>query len=194
MKKIFVTIIILFSISTFVNAQRNPMSIGVSATFSIPVGDFNDIATMGYGLKGNFFYGISKKFELTGSAGFISWGRDIPTITEILKAEANGSFTSIPIMAGARLYFPQRELMPYATVELGMHVFGISDYTITIDGKETKYKGSTNVDFGFGFGGGVAYEITDGFKIDGNIKYNNINDINSIAHITMELGFLFQVN
>jgi opacity protein-like surface antigen len=194
MKKLFVTILILFSISTFTNAQRNPMSVGASATFSIPMGDFNDIATMGFGLKGNFIYGVSRKFEVTGSIGFISWGRDIPTITEVLKAEADGSFTSIPVMVGARLYFPQRELMPYATIELGLHIFGISDYTLTISDVKTKYKGSTNVDFGFGFGGGAVYEITDGFKVDGNLKYNIINEESSIAHLTMELGFLFGIN
>ncbi len=194
MKKLFITILILFAISTGNFAQRNPMSVGVSGIFSIPMGEFNDIATMGYGLKGNFLFGISRKFEATGSVGFISWGRDIPTITEILEAQADGSFISIPIMVGARLYFPQRNLMPYATIELGLHIFGISDYTITISDVKTKYKGSTNVDFGFGFGGGAVYEISDGFKLDGNLKYNIINEESSIAHLTMELGFVFGIN
>jgi len=194
MKKLLFTILILFAVSVGNYAQRNPMSVGVSGTFSIPMGDYNDIATMGYGLKGNFLYGISRKFEVTGSIGFISWGRDIPTITEVLKAQADGSFTSIPVMVGARLYFPQRNLMPYATVELGLHIFSISDYTITIADEETKYKGSTNVDFGFGFGGGAVYEISDGFKVDGNLKYNIINEESSIAYLTMELGLIFVIN
>ncbi len=194
MKKLLASIALLLFTTTFMNAQRNPIYVGVNAIFSIPIAEFNDIATMGFGIKGNFIYGISRKFEATGSIGFISWGRDIPTITENFKAQADGSFTSIPVMIGARLYFPQRNLMPYALIEAGLHIFGISDYSITINNVETKYKGATNVDFGFGFGGGAVYEISDGFKVDGNLKYNIINNNGSKAHLTMELGLLFGIN
>ncbi len=193
MKKLFVTALILFSFISL-QAQRNPMSIGVNAEVSIPLGDFSNIASMGFGLNGKFIYGLSDVFETTGSIGFISWTRDVPTITEVIEASVDGSFTSIPIMAGLRYYFPQRNLMPYATAELGLQIFTTSDYTITISKIDTKYTGATDVNFGFAFGGGAVYEVSKGFKIDGNLKYNVISAESSLAHLTLQVGVLFGIN
>ena len=194
MKKIIVTTLILFSFISL-QAQRNPMSVGGNAEVSVPLGDFSDIASMGFGLNGAFIYGISEVFEATGSLGFISWSRDIPTITETIDASTDGSFTSIPILAGVRYYFPQRNLMPYATVELGLHIFSTSDYTITISEVETNLEGATDVNFGFAFGGGAVYEVSKGFKVDGSLKYNIINgDPSSLTHLTLRAGVIFDIN
>ena len=171
------------------------MSVGVNAEVSVPLGDFSDIASMGFGVNGAFIYGISEVFEATGSLGFISWSRDIPTITETIDASTDGSFTSIPILAGVRYYFPQRNLMPYATVELGLHIFSTSDYTITISEVETNLEGATDVNFGFAFGGGAVYEVSKGFKVDGSLKYNIINgDPSSLTHLTLRAGVIFDIN
>ncbi|MCP5064171.1 MAG: porin family protein [Ignavibacteriae bacterium] len=194
MKKIFVTVLVLFAFISL-HAQRNPMSVGVNAEVSVPLGDFSDIASMGFGLNGAFIYGISDVFETTGSLGFISWSRDIPTITETLEASADGSFTSIPLLVGARYYFPQRSLMPYAAFEIGLHIFSTSDYTISIANVETTLEGATDVNFGFAFGGGAVYEVSKGFKVDGSLKYNIINgDPSSLAHLTLRAGVLFGIN
>lgn len=194
MKKIFIPVLILFCFISL-HAQRNPMSAGVNAEVSVPLGDFSDIASMGFGLNGAFIYGISEVFEATGSLGFISWSRDIPTISELIETSADGSFTSIPIMAGARYYFPQRNLMPYAALELGLHIFSTSDYIITISDVESKFDGTTDVNFGFTFGGGAVYEVSKGFKVDGSLKYNIINgDPSSLTHLTLRVGVLFGIN
>lgn len=194
MRKLFVTVLLLFSFITL-QAQRNPMSVGVNAAVSIPMGDFNDVATMGFGLNGTFLYGVSEVFEVGGSVGFISWDGDKVEI-ENTSVEATESSTDIPILAGLRYYFPQRNLKPYATAELGMHIFTSSGTKSIIGGVETATtKGETNVYFGFVFGGGAIYEVSKGFNIDGSIRYNIINgDPDSFTHLTLQVGVLFGIN
>jgi len=194
MKKIFFTALILFSFISL-QAQRNPMSVGVNAAVSIPMGDFNDVATMGFGLNGTFLYGVSEVFEVGGSVGFISWDGDKVEI-ESTSVEATESSTTIPILAGIRYYFPQRNLKPYATAELGMHVF-TSSATETIVGGAAPVttKGETNVYFGYSLGGGAVYEVSKGFNVDGNLKYNIISgDPDSFSHLTLQVGVLFGIN
>lgn len=75
MKKIF-TIVLLFTLSTFSLAQMNNMAVGLNGTISVPIGDFNDVAKMGFGVSGSFYYELMDNFEATGSLGFLSWGGD----------------------------------------------------------------------------------------------------------------------
>ena len=85
--------------------------------------------------------------------------------------------------------------MPYATFELGLHIFSTSDYTITISEVETNLEGATDVNFGFAFGGGAVYEVSKGFKVDGSLKYNIINgDPSSLTHLTLKAGVIFDIN
>ena len=193
MKKIFVTTLILFSFISL-QAQRNPMTVGVNAAVSIPMGDFNNSTTMGFGLNGIFLYGVSEVFEIGGSLGFISWDGD-ETEFGNTTTKATESTTTIPILAGMRYYFPQRKLMPYATAELGLHIFTSSTLVDIKEGAEVpNKKGVTSVSFGFAFGGGAVYEVSKGFKVDGNLKYNIINADPGASHLTLQVGVLFGIN
>ncbi len=196
MKKLFATIALLLFTTTFMNAQRNPMYVGVGPLITIPIGEFNNTTSMGLGIKGNFIYRISKKFEATGSIGYISWGPDKTTIATT-TVEATESTTAIPILIGTRFYFPQKNLMPYALIEFGVNIFTFPPTTTVIAGTEDKNaatKVDTTVDFGYALGGGATYEISDGFKVDGSLKYNIINSGKSNPHITMQIGFLIGIN
>ena len=197
MKKIFVTTLILFSFISLQAQKRNSMTIGVNAAVSIPMGDFNDVATMGFGLNGIFLYGVSDVFEIEGELGFVSWNGDKVEIASTV-VEATESSADIPILAGIRYYFPQRNLKPYATAKLGMHIFTSSSTKTEVKGVEdieAATKGETNVFFGFVLGGGAVYEVSKGFLIDGALNYNIINGTpDSFTHLTLQIGVLFGIN
>lgn len=194
MKKLFTVLFTFSLLSQITFAQMNNMSIGLNGTLSIPIGDFNDIAKMGYGLSGSFFYELSERFEATGTLGFISWGADKIEVANT-SVEATESQTTIPILVGARYYFEDRELNPYATAELGLHIFSSPGTKSVINGFETDLtKGETNLNFGFGFGGGVVYELDSSIKVDGNLMYNVISAEQSLGHFALELGIIIGIN
>lgn len=194
MKKIYTVLITIFLFSQISLAQMNNMAVGLNGTLSVPIGDFNDVAKMGYGLSGSFLYELSDRFEATGTLGFISWGGDKIEIGNT-SVEATESMTTIPFLIGGRYYFDDKELSPYAGGELGMHIFsssGTSSISGGINIGETK--GETNVYFGFGFGGGAVYELDSSFKLDGSLQYNIINAENSQGFFSLEFGFIVVIN
>lgn len=194
MKKIYTVIFTIFLFSQISLAQMNNMSIGFNGTLSVPIGDFNDIAKMGFGLSGSFFYDLSDKLQATGTLGFISWGADKIEVGNT-SVEATESHTTIPILAGARFYFDDKELSPYAAAELGLHIFSSPGTKSVISGVETDLtKGETNLYFGFGFGGGAVYELDNSIKIDGNLMYNIISAEQSTGSFALELGLIIGIN
>lgn len=193
MKKLL-TILIFSTLSTISIAQMNNMAVGLNGTISVPIGDFNDVAKMGFGVSGSFFYELMDNFEATGSIGFLSWGGDK---LEILgsSAEVQGSFTSIPILVGGRYILNGDNLIPYISGELGFHIFSTPDQEITLnDVVYDSDKGETNLNFGFGIGGGVLYELSREVKIDGGLKYNIISADDSIGHFSLSVGFIVGIN
>lgn len=190
MKKILTIFAALIIISNLSFAQMSNMAIGLNGTLSIPVGDFNDVAKMGFGVAGSFFYDLSDYFQFTGTVGYLAWGGDKIEIGNT-SIEATEPATSIPILVGARYYLDDKELNPYISGELGLHVFTSASTQTTQNGVELpKIKGDSNPYFGFGLGGGFVYELSNDIKVDGNLQYNIINAEESIGHFTLEVGFI----
>lgn len=195
MKKI-VLVLFIFLFGSFVtNAQWNTMFVGLNGTLSLPLGDFSDIASTGYGVSGNFYYTVSENFDVTGSLGFISWNRDAGQLSESVSAEASGTKLTIPILVGGRYYFEGDNLKPFGAAKFGFHIFNSSDYKVTVNNVVLlDEKGETNVNFGFSLGGGAIYEITKTFNFEGALMYNVISGDNSLAHLTIDLGFKIAID
>lgn len=194
MKKLL-TILIFSTLSTISIAQMNNMAVGLNGTISVPIGDFNDVAKMGFGVSGSFFYELMDNFEATGSIGFISWGGDKLDLPAGFASEANGSFTTIPILIGGRYILEGDNLLPYISAELGFHIFSTPKHEVTLnDVIEESTKDNTDFNFGFGIGGGVLYELSREVKIDGGLKYNIISSDDSIGHFSLSVGFIVGIN
>ncbi len=190
MKKILTISIALFLFSNILFGQMSNTAIGLNGTFSIPIGDFNDVAKMGYGVSGSFFYNLSDYFQFTGTVGYLAWGGDKIEIGNTIL-EATEPATSIPILVGARYYLDDKELNPYISGELGLHVFTSAGTKSETGGVETdKVKGETNPYFGFGLGGGFVYELSNDIKVDSNLQYNIINAEEAIGYFALEIGFI----
>lgn len=190
MKKIFTFLFAATLISNTALAQMSNSAIGLNGTLSIPVGDFNDVAKMGYGISGSFFYSLSDYFQFTGTLGYIAWGGDKIEIGNT-TLEATDTHVSIPILVGGRFYLDDKELNPYISGELGLHIFTSASTQTSIAGiAQPKVKGDTNPYFGFGLGGGAIYELSNDIKLDGNLQYNIISSEESIGFFTLEVGFI----
>lgn len=193
MKKIYKPIILIFLISTILQAQTSNKAIGLNGTISVPIGNFNDIAKIGFGASGTFFYELSNNFEATGSLGFISWGADKISVGNT-SIEATESAVTIPLLIGGRYYFNHNIFTPYISGEVGMQIFSSSATQAVVANIETeKIDGETNVYFGFGLGGGIKYQLDTTVFFDANLQYNNISAKESIGHIALEIGFIIGI-
>lgn len=103
-------------------AQMDDMAVGLNGTLSVPIGDFNDIAKMGFGVSGTFYYDLSDNFQFTGTLGYLAWGGDKLNLAGIATQESKSSFTTIPVLAGFRYIFQGDNLLPYVSGELGLNV------------------------------------------------------------------------
>lgn len=190
-KHILLLIFIVISISLF--AQENDKSIRINGIISMPVGDFNDVAKIGFGASGTYLYKLSNNFQAKGSIGFVSWGGDKISIGNT-SIEATESAMTIPILIGGRFYLDNNIFSPYITGELGMHIFSSSTTKAVVSGFETdRINGDTNVYFGLGFGGGTIYQLDTSVFLDATLEYNIISAKESIGHFALMLGFIIGI-
>lgn len=176
MKKAILVLFVLVFFAASANAQSGKMYVGGQVGISLPMGDFSDAYNMGFGFLGNFYYGINQNIELTGSLGYLHWGLD--------AEGADGGFSDVPLLAGARYYFQRSAFTPYALAELGLHFRSFSfevPFFGTIDESDTE--------FGLGFGAGFLYDL-GAMQLDVNAKINIISDQN---HITLLGGLRFPI-
>jgi len=176
MKKVIFVILVLFFFLGNVNAQKGKMAVGGQVGLSFPMGDFGDLASMGWGFIGNYFYGVTPEIDLTGTIGYYSWGGDVEG-TDL-------SFSDVPVIVGARYYFQRAEFTPYGMADLGLHFMsGGFTYVNPFTGQSTTVDNS-NTEFGLGLGGGFLYNIGE-MMLDVNLKFNIISESN---HFTLMAG------
>ncbi|NOX18452.1 MAG: hypothetical protein GXO87_09270 [Chlorobi bacterium] len=163
MKKLFILMFALVLLAGTTQAQKGAMAVGVQAGLSLPMGSFSDAASLGFGGMGSFIYGINKSIDLVGSIGYITYTTDVD----------GWSWSTIPILAGARYYFGNGATRFYGLANIGIYA---SSSTVTVDlgpyfGGSQSYSASSS-DFGFSFGGGVKLPIGKTMFFDANAKYN----------------------
>ena len=180
MKKFLAVLFVVFLVAGFSNAQGK-IALGVNAGIALPMGDFGDGYDMGFGGNGLFVYHASPNVDVTGSVGYLTWsGKD---------ALDGATFSSIPVLVGARYLFGQGKFNPYIGAELGMH-FSSSDYEIM----GVSYSASDSF-FGWVAGAGFLYQIGNNMDLDVAAKYNSISSEGSASdYVSVFVGLLFGLN
>jgi opacity protein-like surface antigen len=193
MIKKYILLLVFFLSSNLLFAQENEKAIEINGIISFPIGDFNDIAKVGFGASGTYMYRLSNNFEATGSIGFITWGGDKIEVGNT-SFEATESAMTIPILFGGRFYLNKNIYTPYISGELGMHIFSSSATKAVVGNIETdKIDGESNVYFGYGIGGGTTYQLDTRVFLDANLQYNIINAKESIGHFALKFGFIIGI-
>jgi len=181
MKQLLSIVLLAVLFTGFINAQGK-MAVGVQAGVAIPMGDFGDGYKMGFGGQGNFAYHINPMLDVTGSIGYLTWS----------GKEADYSFSSVPVMVGARYAFGKGNLNPYASGELGLHFSSFSVPEVVIPGFGTIGGGSSSsTDLGIALGVGFLYQLSPKLDLDINAKFNNIfSEGSSTNFISIMAGVL----
>src|SRR5699024_9762350 len=144
-----------FMLSVNLHAQEGFHKINVGADLAIPVGDFGDVSSIGFGASGKVYYGLSNEMNITGLIGY----QHFP----YKESEISGGVNIIPLMFGFDYDFGGFYLEPRLGLNFTSVKVSFMGYSDTVS--ETK--------FGLGLGGG--YRITDW---DISAHYNIIEHLN----------------
>ena len=104
---IIYTTLLLLSSSSFAQSK---FALSVTGGINFSLSDFADKYGSGYNGTATFLYSAGVSTDLTISIGYNKWNKE------------DVSFTSIPLMAGFRFYFPVLGLKLYLPGYLGLHL------------------------------------------------------------------------
>ncbi len=177
MKKLLVInaiIMMFFSVTMPVHAQQ--MKAGVQIGAAIPVGDWGDWVSTGFGGIGTFHYELKPEITLTGAIGYYSFGSK-NDISDLIGSYGDYSYSVVPIVAGARYNLGKNaeKFMPYVGAELGFYLVS-SSWKVSYWGYSADYDHS-ETEFGFSPMVGFKYNLQKNLDLDVNAKYSIISDI-----------------
>ncbi|MFB6306233.1 MAG: outer membrane beta-barrel protein [Flavobacteriales bacterium] len=138
---------ILTSFSFTSKAQEGGFSAG--AEIGLPMGDFGDFASTGFGASIRYEAGMSDNLALTGDLGYLTFSTDF-----------DESVNMIPIQAGAKYYTDEVGSGFYAMGQFGVH--------------NTSFGDNSETNLSFAPSAGYAME-----SIDIGLRYQVVNGDNT---------------
>jgi hypothetical protein len=221
MKKIFLTALFLL-IGTLSYAQ---LRLGLSPGYALPTGDFGAINKNGYGGSASAKYRLSERFALTSNFSFYAFGRageDLGDLAEIFGISPNtvnllnliGLDIQIPrtnfypINLGFEYYILKGKVKPYVGFDIGFFITDTETISLDLrdlDGVINLPPGvslgvielnANDANFGLGPVVGCAYDFSNLFTLDLNIRANGIivPDKKAAATVvTFNLGAFFHI-
>lgn len=161
----FTYILILTLTCSLSYAQQGFHKLGVGAELGLPLGDFGEAYSIGFGATAKGFYGITAQGDITGTLGYLHFG--IKESNEYMS----GSMGMIPIMIGYRHDFggfygePQLGLaILKSTVKMDFGGFGDLFDDLNSSGSSSTTKATFGLGGGYVFGQwdiGARFQITD---------------------------------
>ena len=117
MKKIIITGAAMLGFvftSNQLSAQESFMSGGTEIAISL--GDYGDVYPFGFGVSGQYEFGVTSKLGITASAGYT-----LMTPDSELNLE-NAYF--LPLQVGGKYYLTESREGLFLAAQLGVHIFG----------------------------------------------------------------------
>lgn len=146
------------------SAQESFGSAGLE--IALPMSDFSDAFSLGYGISGAYEYGLTDNIGVNATAGYILLS-PASKVKDIVK-----SGYMVPIQVGANYYFDKAKSGLYAGVKVGVHLVGSKTKDITTAGITVSGTSTSNTDFGFA--PQVGYFISENLSVD--VRYQLMTD------------------
>lgn len=180
-KRLMIFALVLFAFSSLVYAQN--LTYGANLELAMPMGDFSDMASMGFGGSAQAEYAINEQVTGIGSIGYLMWGG------KDNYKDMDYSWSCIPIKAGAKYALGESGL--YGVLELGIYMFsyeydfeyvGFYDETYHITGDESESE--------IGFAPGIGYQMPfmEKYKLDFSAQYEMAGDFDFLG---IDVGIRF---
>ncbi len=163
---------------------QGEMAGGFGVEVAVPMGNFGDVADMGFGGTATFYYDYKPGITLMGHAGYITWGgkSDVAFLSDI-------SYSAIPIQGGAKYYWNEGTNRPYAGGLAGFHFFSW-EWNYQLFGNPTSVSES---EIKISLAPMVGYEMKVGEKMiaDFSARYQYVSG--NLSYLAVRAGLLFSL-
>ena len=171
MKNFYLILIVALTLSTSLFAQKPGISIGGNVYF--PVGDWAELANIGYGGSITYEHPLGRNIAGVIYSGYTYFGGD----------EEGYSWTTVPLVAGAKFYFSPK-LDWYMAGLLGVSFLTLKTTFLGVENTESSTEFQGNVNFG--------YEVKTSEKGAVDISAGFVY-INQLSYFGMRLAYIFKL-
>jgi hypothetical protein len=171
MKNFYLILIVALSLSTSLFAQQPGISIGGNVYF--PVGDWANIANIGYGGSITYEHPLGKGIAGVIYSGYTYFGGDTEGF----------SWTMVPLVAGAKFYFTPK-LDWYLAGLIGVNFVTAKTTILGVDYSASSTEFAGNLNFG--------YEVKTSEKGAVDISAGFVY-INELSYFGMRLAYIFKL-
>lgn len=178
MKKILRVVGVTLCLVAFTQDSNAQFSVGVD--LGMPLGDWGQVAGMGFGASAGYDHAIGDNMSVGGQLGFMRFGGKEPDWIDE-GDDYSSSYTLMPILGNFKYYFVENTNGAYGIASLGMTMFKAkSEHTYTTEKYDftttpitvTEVKETDNFDFSgtyLTYAVGAGYLINE--KIDLSARY-----------------------
>ena len=181
-------------------SAQGKMALGIGGDVLLPMGDFKDAVSTGFGGSARFQYEVAPMFAVGATTGYFTWGAKDITSHGITVTGA--SFKGIPVRVFGKYYFmPEGPARIYGIAELGMFFGSAGDVTIpavvvggvTVRPAQT-VSGESQTKFNYAPGLGVEIPIGTGkTTMDISARYDAIATDPSANNVAVRVGVNFPI-
>ena len=192
MKKIFFLVAMVAFLGVTIEAQAQEFRGSAGLEIALPMGDFGDAYTLGYGLSVGGELPVGDNLGVTATVGYLLLSVD-SELKDFVKSSA-----MIPAQLGLKYYFDEQQTGAYAHGQIGVHsnsttfedtedivVGGIT----VLEGQEGETESDTNLSWAIGAG----YFVNE--NIDLGLRYNSItsgeDEVDALSYIGVRAAYNF---
>jgi opacity protein-like surface antigen len=185
----------IFAVALGTTAQaqeKAPMLVGGQLELGLPMGEYSDMVGLGFGVAGNFHYGIQPRLWLIGSLGY----ERFPYESEVFL-NREGSDAAFFVQAGARYEMSEGdEIVPYVGAKIGLHFWATKVTATNFGGMTLDDRSGAAIGLSPMFG--VTYPITTSISLDAALKYTilvrDTKDNGDATFFSLQAGVLIPLN
>ncbi|MFC1564894.1 outer membrane beta-barrel protein [candidate division KSB1 bacterium] len=184
MKKLFLILLILFSVSNAFSQDRKlNFSIGFGMNFPNSPGDFKNYWNTGFNISGDIYYNLNDNFQSGLQMGLYKFGIDRDRIINDARSilyVKGGEKRIITLMPGNRFTFKIKQISPYLELGIGLFHLHIKEWQWygppedkIYDINEYRYneKRLNETRFGFRLGSGIEIKKYSILSVQLDINY-----------------------
>lgn len=149
--------------SNNLNAQESFASGGIEV--AIPIGDFGEVYPLGIGVSGQYEFGISKHFGVTGSIGYTFLTVD-SELSDLVKTAY-----MVPLQVGVKYYLDESRKGLFLAAQVGLHNVSVTLKDLEILG--LTIEGETDSETDLSFAPEVGYYINENISLA--LRFNIIS-------------------
>jgi hypothetical protein len=176
MKKFYLFLVLGLVLTSSVFAQKQGISIGVNGLF--PVGDWAEVANIGYGGSATYEHLLSKNIAGVLYVGYntIEGSEDINTVLGP-SFSSTSTWSMIPLLAGAKFYFSPK-LDWYIIGLIGANFVTVD---VSSDSDEIEDISESSTEFAFNFNFGYELKTSEKGAVDISAGYVYLNGLDYIG-------------